>query len=151
MLLLRNEKDWDHRKVLKKNIKGEYLIFWLNSRYNAMVRYGNLLLITNRHRIGQLDYTNANMFSLWPLDIKFFRYDVEIEKEIFGLPSQTWSRLGKKSWKTFFASSSHFLKTDIRRKCFMNIGLISSTKKFSGKTLNAFLGYRILIQRSFCH
>ena len=62
-----------------------------------MVRYGNLLLITNRHRIGQLDYTNANMFSLRPLDIKFFRHDVRIEKEIFGLPSQTWSRLGKKS------------------------------------------------------
>ena len=101
MLLLRNEKDWDHRKVLKKNIKGKYLIFWLNSRYKAMVRYGNLLLITNRHRIGQLDYTNANMSSLWPLDIRFFRYDVRIEKEIFSLPSQTWSRLGKKSWKTF--------------------------------------------------
>jgi len=62
-----------------------------------MVRYGNLLLITNRHRIGQLDYTNENMSSLRPLDIKFFRYDVRIEKEIFGLPSQMWSRLGKKS------------------------------------------------------
>ena len=29
-----------------------------------MVRYGNLLLITNKHRIGQLDYTNENMSSL---------------------------------------------------------------------------------------
>jgi hypothetical protein len=66
-----------------------------------MVRCKNLLLITNRHRIGQLDYANENMSSLWPLDIKFFRYDVRIEKEIFGLPSQMWSRLGKKSWKTF--------------------------------------------------
>ena len=81
MLLLRNEKDWDHRKALKKNIKGEYLIFWLNSRYKAMVRYGNLLLITNRHRIGQLDYANENMSSLWPLDIKFFRHNVRIERK----------------------------------------------------------------------
>ena len=50
-----------------------------------MVRCKNLLLITNRHRIGQLDYTNANMSSLRPLDIKFFRNDVRIEKEIFWL------------------------------------------------------------------
>ena len=128
MLLLRNEKDWDHRKVLKKNIKGEYLIFWLNSRYKAMVRYENLLLITKRHRIRQLDYINENMSSLWPLDIKFFRYDVRIEKEIFGLPSQTWSRLGKKSWKNF-GSSSYFLKNIHQEKVFYkNNGLISSTK-----------------------
>lgn len=93
-----------------------------------MVRCKNLLLITNRHRIGQLDYANENMSSLWPLDIRFFRYDVRIEKEIFGLPSQMWSRLGKKSWKTF-CFFSIFLENRHQKKVFYkNIGLISSTK-----------------------
>ena len=129
MLLLRNGKDWDHRKVLKKNIKGKYLIFFLlNSRDKAMVRCGNLLLITNRHRIGQLDYINENMFPLWPLDINFFRHDTRIEKEIFWLTFTNVEQIRKEILKNFCFFSILLENRHQKKVFYKNNGLISLTK-----------------------